>query len=160
MRWALLGIYVAIQLLVPLRHHLYPGDVAWTEEGHRFAWRMRLRDKAGDASFRVRLAGGTTEFAVDGSADLREWQIRVMANRPDMILQYAHHLRDRLGDELGRAVEVRVESLVSLNGRPYRALIDPTIDLAAEPRTLAHSDWIMEGVPETPSGYTSSGGYL
>jgi hypothetical protein len=141
-RWALLAIYVAIQLLVPLRHHLYPGDVAWTEEGHRFAWRMRVRDKVGAASFRVRLAGGTTEFTIDGRADLREWQIGAMVNRPDMILQYAHHLRDRLGRELGRPVEVRVESLVSLNGRPYLALINPEIDLGAEPRTLAPADWI------------------
>ena len=38
--------------------HLYPGDVAWTEEGHRFAWHMRLKDKVGAARFLVRFAGG------------------------------------------------------------------------------------------------------
>jgi vitamin K-dependent gamma-carboxylase len=33
---ALVG-YVAVQLLVPLRHHLYVGDPNWTEAGHTFA---------------------------------------------------------------------------------------------------------------------------
>ena len=40
---ALLHLYVLAQLLVPLRHWLYPGTVSWTEEGHRFSWHMKLR---------------------------------------------------------------------------------------------------------------------
>jgi hypothetical protein len=139
----LLGVYAAVQLLVPLRHHLYPGDVAWTEEGHRFAWRMRLKDKVGAARFRVRLAGGTTEFEVHTGTELAPWQEGAMVNRPDMILQYAHHLARRLGGELGRPVEVRGETAVSLNGRPYRPLIDPDVDLAAEPRNLYPAGWIL-----------------
>ena len=31
-----LSIYLSWQLLMPLRHFLYPGVVSWTEEGHRF----------------------------------------------------------------------------------------------------------------------------
>ena len=50
---AFLAVYVAVQLLVPLRHLLYPGDVAWTEEGHRFSWRMRLREKEQSIELRV-----------------------------------------------------------------------------------------------------------
>ncbi|MCI0746752.1 MAG: HTTM domain-containing protein [Verrucomicrobia subdivision 3 bacterium] len=42
---SLISAYLAIQLLVPLRHLLYPGSVHWTEEGHRFSWHMKLRDK-------------------------------------------------------------------------------------------------------------------
>jgi len=42
---ALLGLWVAFQTLVPFRHFLYPGNVSWTEEGHRFAWHMKLRSK-------------------------------------------------------------------------------------------------------------------
>ena len=39
----LAGLYLLVQVVLPLRHWLYPGDVAWSEEGHRFAWRMKLR---------------------------------------------------------------------------------------------------------------------
>jgi hypothetical protein len=143
----LTGIFVAVQLLVPLRHHLYPGDVAWTEEGHRFAWRMRVRDKVGAARFLVRPAGGTTEFEANTDSDLTPWQEGAMVNRPDLILQFAHHLGRRISGELGRPVEVRVESVVSLNGRPYRPLIDAEVDLAAEPRTLGPARWILPSGP-------------
>ncbi len=45
----LLAVWVAFQTLVPFRHWLYPGNVSWTEEGHRFAWHMKLRSKKVDA---------------------------------------------------------------------------------------------------------------
>ena len=92
---------------------------------------------------RVRLAGGSTEFEADVRGELTPWQEGAMANRPDMILQYAHHLARRFGQELGRPVEVRVESAVSLNGRRYSRLIDPRVDLAAQPRNLWPAAWIL-----------------
>jgi hypothetical protein len=46
---ALLVGWVVFQCAVPLRHLLYPGDVSWTDEGHRFAWHMKLRDKSAAA---------------------------------------------------------------------------------------------------------------
>ena len=104
---------------------------------------MRLKDKVGTARFLVRLADGTTEFVANTDSDLTPWQEGAMVNRPDMILQFAHHLGRRIGGELGHPVEVRVESGVSLNGRPYRPLIDAEVDLAAEPRTLGPAKWIL-----------------
>src|SRR5262249_51268921 len=46
-----LASYVLIQILLPLRQYLYSGDPAWTEEGHLFSWRMKLRGKEADADF-------------------------------------------------------------------------------------------------------------
>ena len=56
----LLVLFCAWQLLFPLRHHLYPGPVTWTEEGHKYSWRMKLRDKDGWVRFRLvhRTTGG------------------------------------------------------------------------------------------------------
>ena len=42
---AFLVVYVSWQLFLPLRHRLYPGNVSWTEEGHLYAWHMKLRGK-------------------------------------------------------------------------------------------------------------------
>jgi len=39
-------VWLAVQTLVPLRHNFIEGDANWTEEGHRFSWRMMLRAKA------------------------------------------------------------------------------------------------------------------
>ncbi len=44
----LISGFVFVQLLAPLRHFAIPGHVAWTEEGHLFSWRMKLRDKRSD----------------------------------------------------------------------------------------------------------------
>ncbi|HUG89615.1 MAG TPA: HTTM domain-containing protein [Planctomycetaceae bacterium] len=41
----LLAAWVGVQVLLPFRHFLYPGDVNWTEEGHKFSWHMKLRSK-------------------------------------------------------------------------------------------------------------------
>jgi hypothetical protein len=51
---AALALYVAVQLVLPLRPLLYAGRSAWTDEGATFAWRMMLRDKRGSAYFLVR----------------------------------------------------------------------------------------------------------
>ena len=48
-----LALYVSWQLILPLRHWLYPGSVSWTEEGPLFAWHMKLRSKSGRVRFYV-----------------------------------------------------------------------------------------------------------
>jgi hypothetical protein len=41
----LLAAWLVLQIVLPLRHLMIPGEVSWTEEGHRFSWHMKLRDK-------------------------------------------------------------------------------------------------------------------
>ena len=50
---AAVTIYLAVQLLLPLRHYAYPGNVRWNEEGYRFAWRVLLTEKVGLVEYRV-----------------------------------------------------------------------------------------------------------
>jgi vitamin K-dependent gamma-carboxylase len=132
--------YLLLQLLLPMRHWLYAGDASWTEEAHYFAWRMMLRDKRAEVRFRVTnpVTGDTTE------PDPRQWlterQLWRMARRPELIHQFARYLSDAYRD-----AEVRVESSVSLNGRRHQAMVDPTVDLAAEPyRWFSAAPWILE----------------
>ncbi|MEM6298125.1 MAG: HTTM domain-containing protein, partial [Bacteroidota bacterium] len=49
-----LSLIMAYHLLMPFRHHLIEGDVNWTEEGHRFSWRMMLRAKQGRGYFELK----------------------------------------------------------------------------------------------------------
>ncbi|HKC12385.1 MAG TPA: HTTM domain-containing protein [Vicinamibacteria bacterium] len=137
------GVYLAVQVLVPLRHYAYPGNVSWTEEGHRFSWHMRLRDKESQARFLVTDVDRGTTWTVEPSAYLTEQQARVMAGRPDMILQLAHHLAGELRRSGRSWVEVRARVVASLNGRPPQLLLDPDVDLAREPRSLAPAPWIL-----------------
>lgn len=148
----LLGVYLGLQLLVPLRHLLYPGNVSWTEEGHNFSWHMKLRSKSGVTHFFVTEPGLGQTWEVWPEEFLSPRQERKMATRPDLMLQFAHYLADRYAAWGSPDLEVRVEAYVALNGRPYRPLIDPDVDLAAQPRSLAPAPWILpldEALPPT-----------
>jgi len=141
------AIYLLVQLVVPLRHHLYPGCVHWTEEGHRFAWHMKLRSKtAVEASFNVRYTdrdGGRAHWEVKPGQYLRPWQADKMVVRPDMVLQFSHFLVEDMRRAGFEDVEVRANIRASLNGREPQILVDPDVDLAAERRSLAAAPWIV-----------------
>ena len=98
-----LALYFAFQLLFPLRFLLYPGNVLWAEQGYRFAWRVMLVEKVGQATFFVHdpATGHTAE--VDNSRYLTSYQEKQMAIQPDMILQYAHFLEKEYRREHGLA---------------------------------------------------------
>ena len=117
---------VALQVLVPLRHNLVPGDVDWTEEGHRWSWHMKLRDKdVREFRYFVVPAEGPP-FLVDPRKHLRKHQFRKVAFHPEMTVRLAHHLVEAY-DVPGAKVYVR--SKISLNGRAGQPLIDPKQDL-------------------------------
>ena len=143
LRNAALGLYLALQMLIPLRHYLYPGNVSWTEEAHAFAWHMKLRDKASNLVLVARDPVTHEVWHIDPTTELQDWQERKMSGRPDMILQYAHHVAQRLRAKTGHAIEVRAQTLVSLNGRPKQQLIDPDVDLARVHRNIWPAPWIV-----------------
>ncbi len=45
--------WMVVQVAVPLRHHLYPGDARWTNEGYRFSWNVLAAERSGDVEFRL-----------------------------------------------------------------------------------------------------------
>jgi hypothetical protein len=145
-RWrvvAPMSAFFVVMLLLPVRHHLYPGTVAWSEEGHYFSWRMKLRHKEGRVEFVVTDPSTGHTWTVDPSVQLTERQVRKMTGRPDLMLQYAHYLRDGYAREHGIEPEVRVNAFAGLNYRPYQRFIDPDVDLAKEEISLMPYTWIV-----------------
>lgn len=141
--FTVLGLWVAFQCLMPLRHWLYPGYVSWTEEGHLYAWHMKLRDKSGTGVFTVREPATGKTWEVDPRDHLTKKQAREMPEHPDMVLQFAHHLSDE-HERAGKGkLEVRARILMSVNGRKRQLFLDPEVDLAAQPRSLLRWDWIL-----------------
>lgn len=138
-----LVVWLTLQCLIPLRHFLYPGVVHWTEEGHRFAWRMKLRHKDAEAWFHVKDPATGSSRTVFADSVLQPWQLRNMKTHPDMILQFAHYLAARELEAGRPGVEVRASAMATLHGRPLQLLIDPSVDLAAQPRSIRHMPWIV-----------------
>lgn len=137
-----LALYVLLQLIVPLRRLVYPGNVLWTEQGYRFSWHVMLMEKSGSAEFRlVGRAHGTVRL-VDPRTVLTRSQTKAMATQPDMLLSFAHELAAR-EQEHGRDVAVYADVFVALNGRAPARLLDPHVDLSRERDSFAHKPWIL-----------------
>lgn len=145
-RWLmpLLAAYVAIQLLLPLRHWCYPGRVLWTEEGYRLSWRVMVLEKSGTATFTVRDPHTGRQTEVTNRAYLTAYQEKQMAIQPDFILQYAHHLARSFEREHGFIDPIVTADVhVAINGRTSRRLIDPSVNLAAQPFDWRPRSWIL-----------------
>lgn len=136
--------WLLFQVLVPLRHFLYPGEVNWTEEGHRFSWHMKLRDKEAEATFYVTDLESDETWPIDSRQFLTARQEERMASTPDMLVQYAGFLVQEMRKLGHENVEVHARVLASVNGREPQLLIDPTFDLGKERRRLwPPSPWII-----------------
>lgn len=154
-RWVLgLAVaYCAFQLLMPLRHLLYEGNVLWTEQGMRWAWKVMVREKNGSVTFHVRSPSTGRVWQVNPGSHLTLRQMNEMSGQPDLILQFAHHLAREFERRGHGQVEVRAEAWVSLNGRPPALLIDPAVDLARVTDSIRPARWILPepGVPPLAS---------
>ena len=149
-RASLLPLYVtaahlAVQALVPLRHHWHSADVSWTRLGNEFGWRM-MGDTT-DGFLQIELGG----LVVDGAPVRRsvypvsasrysDRRARVTVNAhqtqqllamPDALEQYvAAEALHACGGATDGCAQLRVtlDCWKSVNGRPYRRFCDPTFD--------------------------------
>lgn len=136
--------YVAIQVVLPFHHLLYPGDVNWTAEGSYFSWRMMIRKMEARAEFRIVDAATDETLSIILPEELlTPFQTQSFARDPDMILQLAHRIAAIMRDLGVERFAVRANVTASLNGRPVRRFIDPNVDLAAEKRGLTRKPWVL-----------------
>lgn len=144
-RWgaAVIAMYVAIQLLVPLRHFAYPGNPSWTEQGQLFAWRMMLRQKTTAIRFQAFDPASGRHGVLDVRPYLNLRQATQMSRDPDLIIQFAHKLADYHRTRGVRDLEIRVVALASLNGRKAQLLIDPNLDLVRQARGWRTAECVL-----------------
>lgn len=146
-------VYIVIQIIVPFRHILYPGNIFWNEEGFRFSWRVMVMHKVGNASFYVVDPKTKGEIEIVNEDYLTEKQIEQFATQPDMILQYAHLLKEKFSDTTLvygehsiylESPEVHADVKVYLNGRNGLQFIDKKHNLADFNYNLRHREWLNE----------------
>jgi vitamin K-dependent gamma-carboxylase len=137
---ALLAIYAAIQIALPLRAY-WPGtDPNWSGRGFNFAWRVMLVEKAGHTEFLATDGATGRQWPIRTREYVTERQEKMMAQDPFMIRALARHIAADLRQRGIAGVEVRADSFASLNGRALQRLIDPDVDLAA---SALPSEWIV-----------------
>ncbi len=139
----LLFFYFSLQILLPFRYVLYPGKLFWTEQGYRFSWRVMLMEKVGYTQFTVNIPEKKKAFEVFPHQFLTPVQEKMMNTQPDMILQFAHFLRDKYKAEHKAKVEVFVESYATINGKGSRPFINPEVNLATIKNSYQHKNWVL-----------------
>lgn len=143
------GGWLVVQVLLPMRHHLYPGNPSWTEEGHLLAWHMKLRSKVSRAAFTLTDTVTGERHPIETKPMLTARQHRKMVTRPELIRQLAHHLEERYiaqtgGERRPEEVIVTVRVRAGLNGRRLQPLIKPTVDLTEiDSEIWPPADWIV-----------------
>ena len=138
---AFLGIYILIQLLVPFRHLTYPGWTTWHEEGHDFAWRMMLRQKTSRMQFNVTHPATGEQRYAEPEDYLNFVQLKLLGN-PRLLLQFVHHLDHLVQSNAGFDPIITARFEVSLNGREFRDMVDPNVDLSEIPKFTPNYLWV------------------
>ena len=139
------SLFLVWQLLLPLRHHLFEGNVNWTEEGHRMSWRMMLRSKSGYIDLVVVDNNNSSREQLNLMNYLSEKQISKIAIRPDLLWQFVQRLKGEYAKQGKKDISIYAQSQVSLNGAPYKPLYDPDYDLAqAEWSAWETSEWVLK----------------
>ena len=130
-KWIHYGIsaYVILQLVLPLRHWMMPGWVNWNELGHRYSWRMMLRNKQARMTFF--LTNPTTKETRHAHASdyLHPKQVHTLQYKPEMMIAFAHYLKKLVQQNVGFEPIVRVAVELSLNGRPHQPFTRPNLDV-------------------------------
>ncbi len=147
-RWGAvaLGIYMLVQVALPLRHHFIPGDVNWREEGHRLSWRMMLRSKGGTVRIEAYNPISGVRERVQLRDHLTQKQALRIATHPYFVWRFAQYLEEYYQEQGWEEVEVyATRNLVWLNGVGPKPLIDPEVDLTAvEWAKWGKKPWILD----------------
>jgi len=135
-------IYLLVQMLLPIRHWLIRGNVNWTEEGHRMAWRMMLRSKNGGIMFKIKDKQTGKEYQDFPNRILPREQFSDLNTHPDIIWQYAQFLKKQYKAQ-GIEPAIYAVGCCSLNGKACVPMINPESDLASVKwNTFGHNQWI------------------
>ena len=125
-------VFLAWQILFPLRGHLVEGNTAWTGIGDNFSWRMMLIDRTSAIKMLVDIPGRGNIGAVDINKYVTNKQFGRLSHSPGSFIRFAKFLEKEMKvGGLTEDPEIKAHIYRSLNGRPYQLLLDSTVNLSA-----------------------------
>ncbi|MBK8395486.1 MAG: HTTM domain-containing protein [Leptospiraceae bacterium] len=135
-------IFCILQVLLPFRHFLFPGNLLWTEEGFRFSWHIMAAHKSGLVTFYIK-EKDKEKFPVSYNNILTQRQLGQMTTDPAMIWQFANFIYNQEEKKGRKNFGIYAEAYVSLNGKPAILMIDPDMDLhSVYYDYFSHTEWI------------------
>ena len=154
----LLMIYFLWQIYLPVRHLLIPGNVFWTEEGHRIAWRMMLRSRSNETEVYVKIPDKKGKYGPREKVNLNRYltprQQSRFGSQADMIWQMAQFIKEDYARQGIKDVKVFVDAKVSVNGSEYYQYTNPNVNLAKVKWSyFGHQDWLKNKPKELNLSY-------
>ncbi|XP_031567845.1 vitamin K-dependent gamma-carboxylase-like [Actinia tenebrosa] len=148
-------MYVVIQVLVPFRHWLYPGNVNWTLEGHQFSWRMMLNEE--NVIMRINIIGEGKQDVFDPyQMRITVRQIKRMLTDPELVVQLVRHIKQNyVKPRDHNDVAIKVDMWKMLNGRPYQRYIDSDVDLTAVNQDSFSYHWLVPQMSDDSLNFTA-----
>jgi Vitamin K-dependent gamma-carboxylase, lumenal domain len=131
-RWILgfVIVYAGLQILIPLRHLVYKRDLKWTHEGIDFSWYMMADHHETNGGITIE-DPKTKDVYLHSPETLLSRKQLVMVNNPYMLLQYVQFLKEFLKRHSNiKNPIIRADIQVSVNGRPFQNMYDPTCNLS------------------------------
>ena len=132
LKYYILLLFFAFQLVFPLRCWLMEGKVAWHRQGYYFSWRMMLNSQEPKYfQYRVIIPEQKHEYYVDFRKIVTFRQLMNLYNNPYAIWSLAQKLKaDAQQKYSTENVQVYAKALITLNQHPEQDLIRTDIDLA------------------------------
>ena len=101
-------------------------------------------EKAGTAFFYVTDPETGNRGEVNNCDFLTPNQEKMMATQPDLILQYAHIIKEEVESRGLKNPIINAEVYVTLNGSRSKLFIDPEVDLTTLQDDYKPKDWILD----------------
>ncbi|MBL7715004.1 MAG: HTTM domain-containing protein [Bdellovibrionales bacterium] len=136
-------VFFAFQILFPLRGYFYPGVALWTQDGHAFSWRMMLRSVEGRLAFSIVDPKTGQQWLEQPRERFRGLALREVCTNPEIILQYAHFIRDRYAEKGIAGVKVFAISGLNLNSNGDKTYVNPEVDLTQVKASDFYVNWLM-----------------
>jgi hypothetical protein len=141
---SVLILYLILQLTIPLRHHLFTGNVDYTGEGQRFAWRMKSVYKDFKIEYILKDDNTGIEARLDPRTVLTVKQYTNLGYYPELIIPVANNLRMAAIVKGIKAPKIFVDYQVAFMNLPMQYCIDPKVELSTlKYSPTRHSDWIL-----------------
>ena len=144
----LVCLYILWQIYLPVRHFIIPGNVFWTEEGHRLSWRMMLRTRSNDTKIYIAFPDKKGQIKEKVEVDISKYLTTKQESRfgssPDMIWQLAHYIKEDYKKQGVPNIMVFADTKISVNGSAYYQYTNPKINLANTNWSyFGHQSWIL-----------------
>ena len=141
---AVLGVFILIQLVLPIRHVFYSGIPEWTGENMRFAWRMKMQTKdVKNLELKFKDIVTQEELTLPIQQHLTGHQMQHITEDPNYLVQLAKYFkRASTGRDLTNVV-VRADVELSFNGRKVQKMVNPQTDLSVINPRDRNPSWVI-----------------